>query len=59
MRQLICIAIDETKRELPQEWPESCLLHTNKGHFDVMTRQYVTAAWFGIKIPDEHSESTL
>ena len=59
MRQLISRAIDETKRELPPEWPEFCLLHINKGHFDAMTRQYVTAAWFGIKIPDEHSESTL
>ena len=59
MRQLICRAIDETKRELPPEWPELCLLPINKGHFDAMTRQYVTAVWFGIKIPDEHSESTL
>ena len=57
MRQLICGAIDKTKGELPPEWPEFCLLHINKGHFDAMTRQYVTAAWFGIKIPDEHSKS--
>ena len=57
MRQLICGAIDKTKRELPPEWPEFCLLHINRGHFDAMTRQYVTAAWFGIKIPDEHSKS--
>ena len=45
MRQLICRAIDETKRELPPEWPEFCLLHINKWHFDAITRQYVTAAW--------------
>ena len=59
MGQLIFIAIDETKRELPPDWPEFCLLQINKGHFDAMTRQYVPAAWFGIKIPDEHSELTL
>ena len=59
MRQLICRAIDKPKRELPPESPEFCLLHINQGHFDAMTRQYITAAWFGNKLSDEHSESTL
>ena len=57
MRQLICGAIDRTKREPQLEWPEFCLLHIKDHHFDAMTRQYVTTAWFGIKIPDEHSKS--
>ena len=55
MRELICMAIDETTRELPPEWPEFYLLRT-EGDVDDPD---ITVAWFGIKIPDKHNHSTL